>query len=139
MFSGDVSLLGRFHKVHQTNSMEMLPYLLYQLWPAPETIDTICCYITYLSEQVCYNTICNYISAVWSLHDIIDCHSPARGSFLVKCSLRGACRLLGDSVLSAEPLYPEQLLLIYRSLDHKDITDLTFWSAICLAFRCLLT
>lgn len=110
----------------------------YDLQPAPASIDTVCCYITYLAGQVCYSTICNYISAVWSLHDFIDSTSPAKGSFLVKCTLKGARRLLGDTVLSADPLLPEHLMLIYRALDHKNILHLVFWTAITLAYRCLL-
>lgn len=110
----------------------------YDLEPTPASIDTICCYITYLSSQVCYSSICNYISSVWSLHDFVDSTSPARGSFLVKYTLRGAKRLLGDTTLSADPLLPKDLMLIYRSLDRKNLKDLVFWTALTLAYRCLL-
>lgn len=65
-------------------------------------------------------------------------HSPAKDSFLVKCTLMGAKRLLGDKVLSADPLLPSDLMLLYGHLDFKSFHDLMFWAAVCLAFRCLL-
>lgn len=104
----------------------------------PASIDCVCLYITYLSDTLKYTTICNYLSAVWSLHDFMGCCSPAKDSFLVKCTMMGAKRLLGDSVLSADPLLPKDLMLMYSHLDFKSLSDLMFWAAVCLAFRCLL-
>lgn len=110
----------------------------YNQHPIPGSIDTICLYIAYLSSQVAYSTICNYISGVWSLHSYLGYPAQAKGTFLVTCALRGARRLLGDSVFASEPLSPEQLLRIYHTLDHSNNEDLLFWSATVLAYRCLL-
>lgn len=110
----------------------------YELAPVPGSIDTICLYITYLTSQVAYSTICNYLSGVWSLHSYLGFDTPAKGTFLVSCALRGARRLLGDSVFASEPLSPEQLILIYGTLDHSSDDDLLFWTATVLAYRCLL-
>lgn len=110
----------------------------YRLNPAPATSETVCYYITYLTEQVRFSTITNYVSAIWSLHDFIGIQTQAKGSFLVKCTLLGAKRLLGNTTFSADPLLPEHLVRIYETLDHTDLKDLVFWSATCLAFRCLL-
>lgn len=62
----------------------------------------------------------------------------AKGAFLLSCTLRGAKRLLGDTTLSADPLLPEHLLVMYPLLNFNNKKDLIFWCAICLSFRCLL-
>lgn len=111
---------------------------IYQLEPIPASVDVICLYITYLSDQVKYTTICNYLSAVWSLHEYLGVTPKAKGTFLVKCTLRGARRLLGDKVLTADPLLPEHLVQIFRTLDHRNLSDLIFWTALVLGYRCLL-
>lgn len=56
----------------------------YRLDPAPASTETVCCYITFLTNQVCYSTITNYVSAIWSLHDFLGVPTPAKGTFLVK-------------------------------------------------------
>lgn len=61
----------------------------------------------------------------------------ARDAFLVKCTLQGEKRLLGD-VLSADPLLPEDLLLSYNQMDYTNVTDLMFWGALVLSYRYLL-
>lgn len=110
----------------------------YGLDAIPASVDVICLYITYLCDQVKYSTICNYLSAVWSLHEHLGEKPLAKGAFLVRCTLRGARRLLGDNVLSADPLMPEHLVQIYYTLNHRNLSDLIFWSALVLGYRCLL-
>lgn len=111
---------------------------LYKLVPVPATVETVCLYITYLCDCLAYSSICNYLSAVWSLHEMVGYTPVAKGDFLIRCTLRGARRLLGDSVLSADPLLPSDLMDIYKVLNFKSLKDLVFWAALCLAHRCLL-
>lgn len=111
---------------------------LYNLVPVPATPETVSLYITYLCDSLAYSSICNYLSSVWSLHEMVGSTPVAKGDFLVRCTLRGARRLLGDSVLSADPLLPTDLLKIYRVMNFKSLSDLVFWTALVLAFRCLL-
>lgn len=87
----------------------------YKLQPLPASVDTVCLYVTYLSSQVKYKTICNYVSALWALHNYFGFPPSAKGSFLVQCTLQGAQRLLGDSTLSADPILPEDLFKMYRT------------------------
>lgn len=110
----------------------------YNMEPVPATVDTTCLYVTYLSQSLAYSSICNYLSAVWSLHEFMG-HKPlAKGSFLLSCTMKGAKRLLGDATLSADPLLPEHLGLMFGLLNFNDKRDLVFWCALCLSFRCLL-
>lgn len=110
----------------------------YELVPAPASVDTICLYITHLTYSLKYSTICNYLSAVWSLHEYLGFPAVAKNAYLIKCTMRGAHRLLGDSVLTADPLLPEDFILLYRQMDFSNLTDLVFWSALVLMYRCLL-
>lgn len=110
----------------------------YGLTPIPASVDTICLYITHLTSSLKYSTICNYLSAVWALHEYMGSTAMAKNAFLVKCTMRGARRLLGDAVLSADPLLPEDLIKLYRQMDFTSLTDLMFWSALVLSYRCLL-
>lgn len=106
--------------------------------PLPASVDVICLYITHLSYSLKYSSICNYLSAVLSLHNFFGYDAIAKNSFLVRCTLHGARRLLGDTVLSADPLLPKHLLELYKHLDKKSTVDLVFWTALCLGYRCLL-
>lgn len=110
----------------------------YRLTSVPATVETTCLYVTYLSQSLAYSSICNYLSAVWSLHEFMGYKPRAKGSFLLSCTLRGAKRLLGDCTLSADPLLPNHLVLMYSFLNFNNKRDLVFWCALCLSFRCLL-
>lgn len=72
------------------------------------------------------------------MHIFFSFSPIAKDSFLVKCTMQGARRHLGDSTLSADPLFPEDLVRIYKTLNYRDIKDLVFWTALCLGYRCLL-
>lgn len=110
----------------------------YGITPIPATVETACLYVTFLTQALAYSSICNYLSAVWSLHQFMGYEPKARSAFLLSCTLRGAKRLLGDTTLSADPLLPEHLSLMYPLLNFNDKKDLIFWCALCLSFRCLL-
>lgn len=104
----------------------------------PAATETVCLYVTYLCNTLAYSSICNYVSAIWSLHEFMGHPPSARGSFLLTCTLRGAKRLLGDETLSADPLLPEHLKMIFHNLQFNKLEDLVCWCALCLSFRCLL-
>lgn len=110
----------------------------YQMVMIPASTETICLYITHLSYKLKFSTICNYLSAVWAMHDYFGTPSPAKNSFMVKCTMKGAKRLLGDEVLSADPLLPEDIVLLFKQMDLDNLSDLVFWSALTLSYRCLL-
>lgn len=110
----------------------------YQIHSIPASVETMCLYVTYLTQTLAYSSICNYMSAVWSLHEFMGHQPSAKGTFLLSCTMRGAKRLLGDTTLSSDPLLPEHLKRIYAHLHFNDKKDLVFRCALCLSFRCLL-
>lgn len=111
---------------------------MYNLVPVPAEVETICLYITHLCDTLKYSTIVNYVSSIWGLHNYMGIEPIAKGNFLISCTLRGARRLLGDAVLTSDPLLPEHLMKLYACMCYSSVFDLVFWSALCLGYRCLL-
>lgn len=95
-------------------------------------------YIAYMSRRFKYVTIINCVSAVGVLHKMYGFMAPQADDFLVKTTLLGAKRLLGDSSFSSDPLLPSHLLRIWSVLDMSNSKDFVFWAAVVLAFRGLL-
>lgn len=111
---------------------------MYNLKAVPAAVDTVCLYIAFMCDSLKYSTIVNYVSAVWALHNYMGVEPLAKGNFLISCTLRGARRLLGDAVLTSDPLLPEHLVKIYSCMCYSNMFDLVFWTALCLGYRCLL-
>lgn len=110
----------------------------YNYEPTPATIECVCIYITYLCQSVSYSSVDKYVGAVWALHDYCGIQSVNRQAFLIKATLAGARRLLGDQTVQVDPLMPEDMLLIRASLKVSVWQDFTFWVALVLSYRCLL-
>lgn len=110
----------------------------YDIFPLPVDIEGVCLYIVHLTSTVCYLTITQYVSGLWSLHKYLGYPYPDPNSFLIISTLRGAKRLLGASTNPALPLTPQNLLSIRGTLDLTSSVDFKFWCALLLSFRCLL-
>ena len=100
--------------------------------------DQIIMYIAYLSFFLVYSSITGYISGL--SHFLKTNGQPGidYSNFKIKQALRGARRTCLKGRGRAKPLFPEQLLILFRSLNLLLLDDLTFWSALTLAFRALL-
>lgn len=85
-----------------------------------------------------YVSILNYVSAVRVLHKMYGFLAPPPDDFLVKTTLLGAKRLLGDTSFSSDPLMPSHLVRIRSVLDMSNSEHFVFWAAVVLAFRGLL-
>lgn len=110
----------------------------FNLDPLPASVDTVGLHITYLSRSCCYTTIKNYISGVWALHDYSGVPHVDSTSFLLKSTMLGAKRLLGCETVQATPLSPEDMCNLFKVLDMSKFSDLQFWCAVTLSYRCLL-
>ena len=98
----------------------------------------ICTYIAFLSFFVAYSSILNYLSG-------LSHYLKARGkegidytNFHIRASLNGARRLCYGGRGKAPGIFPKDLLSIFEKLSMSSFNDLIFWSALTLAFRCLL-
>ena len=106
--------------------------------PVPVDVEGICLYIVHLTKTVCYVTIANYVTGVYTLHDYLGISHPDSSGFIIQSTLRGAKRLLGSASKLALPLTPRDLINIYHTLDLSISQDRILWCALVLAFRCLL-
>ena len=59
-------------------------------------------------------------------------------NFCIRASLNGARRLCKKGKGKATGIFPDDLVNIFMELSMSNINDLVFWSAVTLAFRCLL-
>ena len=110
----------------------------YRFTPLPATLTMMCLYVTYLMRTVCYVTIANYISSVWVLHDKLGYAHIDPDSFLFQATMKGAKRILGSETRQVDPLMPSDMSAIFNCLDMTKWCDFTFWTAMCLCYRCLL-
>ena len=110
----------------------------YDLRPLPATPVVVCLYVTDLTKTVCYQTIKQYVSGVWSLHKYLGYDHPDPTFFIIQSTLQGAKRLLGAATNPALPLSPQDLCAIFYTLDMSSVVDRKFWAALVLSFRCLL-
>ena len=108
------------------------------LIPLPATHHTVARFLVFQSRTSKYSTVNNYVSAINKLHQFYGHNVNFRESFLVKLTLAGIKRQLGDFVHQKIPLTPEQLKAIYDQLDMSDASVSTMWCAIILSFRTLL-
>ena len=97
----------------------------------------MCNYITYLTKSLSFTSLINYLSAVWLLHRLYN-HETCQNSFLIKQTVKGARRVLGNPTKQAPLLSPLDLKNIYHSLDMSNSFQLCFWCAVLTCFRALL-
>lgn len=105
----------------------------------PCSSQNLCLYIAFMARRFKYVTIIsNYVSAHRALHKMYGLASPPPEDFLVKSTLQGARRLLGDTCFSSDPILPKQLLSMYGKLNMRNMEDYVFWTTTILCFRGLL-
>ena len=108
-----------------------LPYL-------PCDPPRIATYIAYLSFFMIYSSMLNYLSG-------LSYYLKSRGkqgvdftNFCIRSALSGARRLCGKGRGKSVGIFRNDLLSIYNRLNFSKCNHLVFWSALTLAFRCLL-
>lgn len=109
-----------------------------QVYPLPCSSHNLCLYIAFMARRFKYVSILNYVSAVRTLHKVYGVPPPPPDDFLVRSTLMGTRRLLGDTCFSSDPLLPKQLYRMYPLLNMTKTEDLVLWTAIVLSFRGLL-
>ena len=95
----------------------------------PASLETILLYITYLAESKAYVSIINYLSAVWSLHELNNVVHVDPSCFHITMTLRGVRRTLEDSRHQVRAITVEELRLIFTTLDMSNSADVAFWLA----------
>ena len=101
--------------------------------PVPISQQDLACYIAYLAEHLCFNSVKQYINCVRILHQEAGVPSPV-SSFQVSAVLKGVRRIYGDSVTQKLPITVEILRKIFRNIDFSDSFDKCFWAVCLVAF-----
>lgn len=111
---------------------------LYEFHPLPADECLACLYITHLSESLSYNSIVNYLSALWALHKVSGCQYPDPSSFIISSTLKGARFELGCVTKQAPPMQLASMRAIFLSLNMSVLDDLVLWIMLLAGFRGLL-
>ena len=115
--------------------MNLLVLLRCQL---PAASQQICRYIVYLSDTLKYVSIVNYVSAVSLLHKLYGYDRSFMDSYMIKFTLAGLRRTLGDPAPCRPTLHIQELLAMYRFIQLQDRSERALWACIVLGFRSLL-
>ena len=99
----------------------------------------MCRYVVYLSADLKYITIDNYVSAVISLnaHYGYDVTS-IRSNFTFKCTMSGLRRILGDPTPIRFTLSITELFGMFGFVNLDDASDRAMWACVVTSFRTLL-
>ena len=93
-------------------------------------------YVAYLSRTLKYSSIQNYVSAVKFLHGFLGYDYPWDNSFIIKATLKGYKRLLGDKVARKAPITFDMLCDIVNECDPQ--TESGFIACIVVGFYTFL-
>ena len=101
----------------------------------PAGADTLCLYAQFLSRTFkSVDSIRNYISAVKTLHLLMDLPCPEFGKLELKLALRGLSRLKPHLTRQATPMTPKILEAIGNILVLSNPVHSTFWALFLIAF-----
>lgn len=103
----------------------------------PIVPHNVCRFLYEASEDLCYNSLNNYVSGLNLLSKLND-DDDLRQDFGIHLMLMGLKRLKGDTVTPKEPLLPEDLRKIFQQINLENHTDLSIWLGILFCFRTLL-
>ena len=91
-----------------------------------------------MSFFLTYSSVLNYLSGLSHYLKSRGKQGVDFANFFVRSSLNGARRMCHKGRGKAPGIFPDDLLNIFKELDFSSINDFVFWSAVTLAFRCLL-
>ena len=83
-------------------------------------------------------SIINYLSAVSQLHKLYGYDAQFTSNYVVKFTLAGLRRLMGDPQPNRPTLHVQDPLAMYKVVDVKNVEERAMWACIVLGFRSLL-
>lgn len=107
----------------------------FEFEPLPTSVMVITLYAQFLSRSFkSVESIRNYISAVKSLHLLLDLDTSSFETHHLKLVLRGLSRLKQHCPKQALPITPQILYDIYKQFDITNALDVTMWCLFLHAF-----
>ena len=104
-----------------------------QICPVPVNDSIVTEYAAYLARRLRPSSVKQYLNVIRLVHLECNFDNPCKDSWLVKTTLAGIDRTLGNPVHRKEPVTPTLLLLIRRHL-LNDVFDIMFWAASMVLF-----
>ena len=105
--------------------------LEYKLPPVPAKGHQLRRFAQYLLEQ-------NTITAIQTIHKILELPPPDTNDFLTNLAFRGLKMTLARPVRQAEPITPQILERMFKQVDLRSEEQLVAWVALIFAFHLLL-
>ena len=110
----------------------------YDLDYLPCSPQRIATYVAYLSFFLVYSSILNYLSGLSHYLKSRGKEGINFSDFCTRSALNGARRMCAKGRGKSAGIFPKELLAIFNKLNMLEINHLVFWTALTLAFRCLL-
>ena len=104
---------------------------LTNITPFPASHDNLLRYVAYLARSRKANTVRQYLSSLRFIHLDMGFKNPTEQNWALETLLKGIKRAKGGEVTPKEPITPDILLRLHRTINPDDPIDATFW-AVCL-------
>ena len=117
---------------------QYLYFTLYFLLPLlPSSVDTLVCFLEFMSLTSSYDHLKHLLFSVKFLHEAYDVPFPVK-SFRLDMTLQGLKRRLARVAFQVLPITPTILRAIFSLLDLRKNEDLALWCAYLISFYGLL-
>lgn len=124
---------------NHNRACQIRAYLLFCVYAEvdylPITDINLARYVALLARSFkSYQTVINYIDGVRFYHALCGFPFDVKNAFVVKTTLRGVRRQLGDHLVQKLPVTPAVLLDIYKVMDQHNPAHVVVWAAFLIAF-----
>lgn len=105
----------------------------------PVSVADLCIYIQFLANELrSPQAVRNYLNGLRVLHSLAGMSTDSFYTMDVRLLMLGVKRLKKHVVRQAEPITVQMLLKIQQHVNMQDVTHVVSWTAILVAFFCML-
>jgi hypothetical protein len=108
--------------------------LFYGVEPVPASHTTLACFMAHLARTMSPASVNIYMNIVRILHEEAGLNNPMSSNYQISMMKRGLLRQKGAPPVQKDPMTPEILVLLYRTLDLSSTSDKAFWCAVLIGF-----
>ena len=106
--------------------------------PVPASPLLLSRYVAYLAKRLKFSSLRQYLNIVNIMHKECGLPNPTVDNYPLQLTLRGARRMLGDTVCRKEPITPELLFRLLQGLNVNNPRHAGVWAMSLLMFFGLL-
>ena len=111
--------------------------LHFKLQPWPASVDTLTCFLEFMSRTSGYPHLKHLLSSVKYIHDALDQPFPTN-SFMIDMTMQGLKRRLARVPFQVLPITPVILKKMFEHLNMSNLQDRALWCSYLLSFYGLL-